>query len=164
MTSLEDLCARLGQALRERDWRLVTAESCTGGGIGAALTAIPGSSDWYEGGVISYSNALKQQLLDVPADCLQQHGAVSQPVALAMAGGARRRLQADLALAVTGVAGPGGGTPDKPVGLVWFAWSDALGESSEACQFSGDRQQVREQAVLFALQGALRRLRELDAA
>lgn len=158
--ALQALCAATGQALSARGWRLATAESCTGGAVGAALTAIAGSSSWFEGGVISYSNALKMSLLQVPSALLQQHGAVSQAVAVAMAEGARQQLQVDMALAITGIAGPGGGTAEKPVGLVWFAWSDSRASWSCSRQFAGDRQQVRQQAVIFALQGVLQRLHD----
>jgi len=128
-----------------------TAESCTGGGIGAAITSVPGSSDVYLGGVISYSNDVKRAVLGVPAETLSAHGAVSSETAAAMADGARRLLKADLAISVTGIAGPGGGSAEKPVGLVWFGLASAKGVRTEKALFAGNRRQVREQAVLHAL-------------
>lgn len=145
---------QLGRLLEARGLRVVTAESCTGGWIGKALTDIAGSSDWVEGGFISYSNRCKQQMLGVDPALLSAHGAVSEPVVKAMAIGALARTDADLSVAVSGVAGPGGGSADKPIGLVWFAWARADDEvRAEAMRFSGDREAIRLQAVAFALQG-----------
>ena len=139
---------------------LSVAESCTGGGLGAALTAVPGSSAVFAGGVIAYSNAVKQQLLDVPAELLERHGAVSDPVVAAMAEGARQRLGTDWSIAVSGIAGPGGGTDEKPVGLVHLAVSGPDGCESTAERF-GDRrgrEAVQQLTVIRALDRLRRRL------
>jgi nicotinamide-nucleotide amidase len=121
LTELGPWLDPLADALRRRQWRLTTAESCTGGLIAAACTVLPGSSDWYDRGFVTYSNEAKTELLGVAPDLVSLHGAVSEPVAEAMVRGALQRSRAQLAVAVTGVAGPGGGTPAKPVGLVWMA-------------------------------------------
>jgi nicotinamide-nucleotide amidase len=152
---LEELARSVGRALRARDWRLATAESCTGGWIAKALTDVAGSSQWFDGGVVSYSNDAKQRLLGVPGDVLQAHGAVSEPVARAMASGARAATGAAVAVAVSGIAGPGGGTPDKPVGTVWFAWALPGGTSAERLELRGDRQAVRRASVAYALERLL---------
>lgn len=142
----------LAAALRTRGWMLATAESCTGGLIAAACTSVAGSSDWFERGFVTYSNNAKTEMLDVPADLIRQHGAVSEAVAQAMARGALQRSRASLAVAVTGVAGPGGGTPDKPVGLVWMAVVSAGAPAySQRLQLPGDRTAVREGTVQHAL-------------
>ena len=138
-------------ALRERGWRAATAESCTGGLISGALTAIPGSSEVVLGGIVAYANSVKTALLGVPAPVIAEHGAVSAPVAAAMAEGARTALGADVAVAVTGVAGPGGGTADKPVGLVWFGLATAGTTITRSERFDGDRDAVRRATVLVAL-------------
>lgn len=154
---LAALASRVGEVLRERGWRLSTAESCTGGWIAKLMTDIAGSSEWFEAGVVSYSNAAKQKLLSVPAGHLRDHGAVSEPVARAMAEGARARIGGDIAVAVTGVAGPGGGTADKPVGTVWFAWARRGGTTeAEQMRFPGDRDAVRRATVAHALDRVLR--------
>ena len=147
----EDVAA-LGDALRRRGWMLASAESCTGGLIAAACTALTGSSDWYERGFVTYSNAAKCELLGVPAALIDAHGAVSGEVACAMAAGARVHSRADLSVAVTGIAGPTGATPGKPVGTVWLALA-RRGESAwtERLQLGGDRAAVRAQTVLRAL-------------
>ncbi|RUO27096.1 damage-inducible protein CinA [Aliidiomarina minuta] len=131
---------------------LGTAESCTGGGVAHACTELAGSSQWFAGGVVTYSNALKQKLLGVPLATLEKEGAVSELTAIAMARGALPLLNVDYALAITGIAGPGGGSPQKPVGTVCFAWSgsDSL-QYSECCLFTGDRREIREQSVIHAL-------------
>ena len=130
---------------------LVTAESCTGGGIGAALTAIPGSSAVYKGGIISYTNWVKENLLRVPSEVLEHQGAVSAPVAQAMAAGARSALQADVAVSVTGLAGPGGDEFGNPVGTVFIGYSDEYRTLAKEFHFSGDREAVRGQAAVEAL-------------
>jgi len=147
----EDVAA-LGDALRRRGWMLASAESCTGGLIAAACTALTGSSDWYERGFVTYSNAAKCELLGVPAALIDAHGAVSGEVACAMAAGALVHSRADLSVAVTGIAGPTGATPGKPVGTVWLALA-RRGESAwtERLQLGGDRAAVRAQTVLRAL-------------
>jgi nicotinamide-nucleotide amidase len=138
-------------AARERGLRLATAESCTGGLVAARLTSISGSSDVFVGGVVAYSNDAKERELDVPHALLDVHGAVSAEVAAAMAQGARARLDADVAIAVTGIAGPGGGTPEKPVGLVFLHASSADGELARRFEFPGDRDAVRTRATVVAL-------------
>jgi nicotinamide-nucleotide amidase len=148
--------APLADALRARGWRLATAESCTGGLIAATCTALAGSSDWFERGFVTYSNAAKTEQLGVDALLIAQHGAVSEPVVCAMAEGALRRSAADIAVAVTGIAGPGGGSADKPVGLVWLAWVQrGAVVQAEPLQLDGDRAAVREQTVVAALARAL---------
>lgn len=151
---ISERVGEIGERLAARGWRLVTAESCTGGWIAKVLTDRPGSSGWFEAGVVSYSNAAKQRLLAVPAALLAEHGAVSEPVAAAMAAGALAATGADVALSVTGIAGPGGGSPGKPVGTVCFGWALA-GQSPRTAQerFAGDRDAVRRQAVARALAG-----------
>jgi nicotinamide-nucleotide amidase len=146
----------LALVLRERGLHLATAESCTGGLIAAACTSVAGSSDWFERGVVSYSNDAKTELLGVPASLIAKHGAVSAEVACAMAEGALAHSTADLSLSVTGVAGPGGGTATKPVGTVWLALA-RRGESAQASllQLKGNRAEVREQTVDRALQALL---------
>ncbi|MHA7881047.1 MAG: CinA family protein [Saccharospirillum sp.] len=144
----------LAQRLLERRWRLISVESCTGGGIGAALTALSGSSDWYEGGWITYSNALKQRL-GVPAELLERYGAVSEPVARSMVACGVQAARVECGVAVTGIAGPTGGSSDKPVGTVWIAWAWPDKERAQRYQFSGDRDAVREQAVEAAVHGLL---------
>ena len=155
-----ELIERIALALIQRRERMGTAESCTGGLIAAACTSLAGSSQWFERGVVSYSNQAKTELLGVPAPVIRQHGAVSEPVARAMAEGAVTRSHAQVALSVTGVAGPSGGTPDKPVGTVWFGWQVDGQTHSEVQHFAGNRAAVRAQTVQHALQ----RLRGLLAA
>ena len=154
--TLDDLAARLGEELKIRGWRLATAESCTGGWIAEVVTSIAGSSEWFDRGYVTYSNAAKQELLGVAAMTLEKHGAVSAETVAEMAGGALGRSGADCAVAVTGIAGPGGATPGKPVGLVWFGWATRAGGVTTASQvFGGDRRAVREEAVCYALTGLL---------
>ena len=152
------LSQSLGERLRAGGLTLATAESCTGGALAAALTAIAGCSDYFPGGVVSYSNDAKRELLGVPATVLESAGAVSEECALAMARGARRALGADLALATTGIAGPGGAEPGKPVGLVYIALADGAGEECHRFVFIGDRAAVIESATRQALTVALNRV------
>ncbi|MGE0099403.1 MAG: CinA family protein [Hydrogenophaga sp.] len=148
----------LARELKARGQSMVTAESCTGGLIAGACTEISGSSDWFERGFVTYSNAAKSELLGVPAALIEQHGAVSEPVARAMAAGALAHSPAHLAVAVTGVAGPTGGSAEKPEGTVWFGWATPEGVFTEHQRFDGDRAAVRQAAVRHALAGLLRRL------
>ena len=157
--------AILADALRARGWRIATAESCTGGRIAGCCTDLAGSSDWFERGFVSYSNAAKTELLGVDAALIEAQGAVSEPVALAMAAGALLRSRADLAVAVTGVAGPGGGSAAKPVGTVWLAWAwravdGQICTLAQHQRFDGDRAAVRLATVACALQGLIDRLAE----
>jgi nicotinamide-nucleotide amidase len=152
------LCLQLADLLRARGLMLATAESCTGGLIAGACTDLSGSSDWFERGFVSYSNAAKTELLGVPAALIEAHGAVSEPVARAMAEGAVARSHAQLSVAVTGVAGPTGGSAEKPVGTVWFGWSVAGQSHTEHMRFAGDRAAVRQATVRHALAGLLARL------
>lgn len=154
------LAARLGVQLQARGQRVTTAESCTGGGVAAAITEIAGSSAWFDMAVVSYSNEVKQRVLGVPEALLRQHGAVSEPVAAAMAQGALTLAAADWALAVSGVAGPSGGTAEKPVGMVCFAIAGPVLAKPMAWtqHFPGDRHAVREQAVCASLSALLQQL------
>ena len=149
---------RLAATLLVRNWQLATAESCTGGLIAAACTDVAGSSQWFERGFVSYSNAAKTQMLGVSASLIAEHGAVSEAVVRAMAEGAVAHSLAQASVAVTGVAGPGGGSAAKPVGTVWFAWQLNGVGSSECRVFAGDRAAVRAATVAHALQGLLNRL------
>ncbi len=155
---MDKLTTEVARLLQASNWMLSTAESCTGGLIAAACTELPGSSLWFERGFVSYSNAAKTQLLGVPFDLIAAHGAVSEPVARAMASGALSHSQAQVAVAVTGVAGPSGGSPDKPVGTVWLAWALNGRLEAERRQFSGDRHAVRQATVECALRGLIERL------
>ena len=152
---LAELAARLGDALLARNWTACIAESCTGGWIAKVMTDVPGSSGWFEVGFVTYANEAKMGLLDVPSEMLETHGAVSEPVVIAMAEAARSRTGADLAVAVSGVAGPDGGTSEKPVGTVWFAWAGPDRTRAERRQLPGDREQIRRLAVERALEGLL---------
>ena len=150
---MKKLCCDVINALQGRT--LVTAESCTGGGIGAALTAVPGASAVYKGGIISYTNEVKNSLLNVREDLLEQKGAVSAAVAEAMAEGVRKRLKADVAVSVTGLAGPAGDEFDNPVGTVYIGYADRSVTESRKYLFSGDRDAVRESAICAALETVL---------
>ena len=146
----------LVDALRARGWRLATAESCTGGGVAHAVTAIPGSSDVLDRGFVTYSNEAKVEMLGVPAETIARAGAVSEAVAAAMAEGALRASRADVAVAITGVAGPGGGSPAKPVGTVCFAWATREGlREARTHHLAGDRSEVRAASVRLAIDGVL---------
>ncbi len=150
----------LADRLRAKGWRMASAESCTGGLIAAACTSVAGSSDWFERGFVTYSNEAKSELLGVPAGLIAAHGAVSEEVARAMAAGALARAPVQLVVAVTGIAGPGGAVPGKPVGTVWLAWGTAGGVQAVRLQLDGDRAAVRRGTV----QAALQRLLEAAAA
>lgn len=152
------LCETLAQRLLDRGWMLATAESCTGGMIAAACTDLSGSSNWFERGFVTYSNAAKSELLGVDPQLIAQHGAVSEVVARAMAFGAVRQSQAQVGVAVTGIAGPAGGSPDKPVGTVWFGFHVDGRLTSETRRFDGDRAAVREATVRHALERLLQLL------
>ena len=152
------LVEQLARELRARGLMMATAESCTGGLIAGACTDLSGSSDWFERGFVTYSNAAKHAMLGVPALLIEQHGAVSEPVARAMAAGALAHSPAQLAVAVTGVAGPTGGSAEKPVGTVWFGWAAPQGVFTERQRFDGDRAAVRQATVRHALAGLLQRL------
>ena len=154
----ENLVLTLSDALLLRGWQMACAESCTGGWIAKCCTDRAGSSAWFERGLVTYSNRAKEALLGVNASDLLNAGAVSREVALQMAEGARDRSGVDAALAVTGIAGPDGGSPDKPVGTVWFGWSLPGRTDAERCRFEGDRDAVRRQTVAFALRGLIDRL------
>jgi len=153
-TELVTLADHLGHDLKQAGRSVATAESCTGGWLGAVLTSIPGSSLWYERGFVSYSNMAKREMLGVKTETLTRHGAVSEPTARAMAEGALAHSHADLTVAITGIAGPSGGTPEKPVGMVCFAWAARKQPTQSRTQrFSGDREAVRRQAIKTALEG-----------
>jgi nicotinamide-nucleotide amidase len=159
MNSLENLAEQLGNSLLARGELLTAAESCTGGWLAQSVTAIAGSSAWFDRGFVTYSNAAKMDMLGVAETTLARHGAVSEPTARAMAQGALAHSLADWSVAITGVAGPSGGSPEKPVGTVCFAWAQKdAGCEAQTCHFSGDRAAVREQSVAHALKGLLARL------
>ncbi|EKF73029.1 CinA domain-containing protein [Alcanivorax hongdengensis A-11-3] len=149
----------LAQQLIRQQLMTATAESCTGGGIAQVMTSLAGSSRWFERGFVSYSNEAKQELLGVSGETLARVGAVSEETALEMARGAIIRSRAHISVAVTGIAGPDGGSPDKPVGTVWIAWGQKLGYAEAQCfHFDGDRHAVRQQTILEAIRGLNARL------
>ncbi|MEE9160419.1 MAG: CinA family protein [Gammaproteobacteria bacterium] len=154
---------QLAEILLKTSNKLVTAESCTGGGLAEILTRLPGSSAWFERGFITYSNESKQEILSVPIETLEQFGAVSEETASAMAKGALENSRADYSVAITGIAGPDGGTEDKPVGTVCFAWYSKNGDSSstQIC-FDGDRLKIRQQACRLAMQGLIDLLQKIS--
>ncbi len=163
-SALEALAAEVGAQLAANGQRLATAESCTGGWVAQCLTAVAGSSAWFERGFVTYSNDAKQEMLGVGADTLAVWGAVSETAAAAMAAGALQRSHADWALAITGVAGPGGGSPEKPVGTICFAWAGPDGRcDTETCRFDGNRAGIRSRSVEHALNGLLQRSATLGA-
>ena len=153
---IQKISKRLGKKLKASQAVLVTAESCTGGWVAQAVTAVAGSSEWFERGYVTYSNAAKREALGVSGKTLLRHGAVSEPTAREMARGALKQSRGTIALSVTGIAGPGGGVPGKPVGTVCFAWADGRKICSETKRFKGGRASVRRQSVVHALRGVLR--------
>jgi nicotinamide-nucleotide amidase len=152
------LTQQLADRLTQRHWMLATAESCTGGLIATRCTDLAGSSAWFDRAFVTYSNLAKSDMLGVPLELIAAHGAVSAPVAKAMALGAVYRSSSVVSVAVTGVAGPGGGSPEKPVGTVWLAWCIAGDVQTELRHFSGDRAEIRASTALCALEGLLSRL------
>ncbi|SAK83886.1 CinA domain-containing protein [Caballeronia hypogeia] len=154
-TVVHQLAIRVGNKLRDERLMLATAESCTGGMVAAAITDIAGSSAWFERGFVTYSNLAKTEMIGVPAATIEQHGAVSELVARAMAEGALRNSRAQVSVSITGVAGPAGGSEAKPVGTVCFGWSNRLHTGVETQHFKGDREQVRTQAATHALRKLL---------
>jgi nicotinamide-nucleotide amidase len=158
-----DLAKNTGRKLKQQGWLLTSAESCTGGWLGQAITAVAGSSEWYERGFITYSNRAKMEMLHVSSSALKQFGAVSIEVAYEMAAGALKNSPADISVAITGIAGPGGGSKLKPVGTVCFAWilKNDLAIKRKLV-FTGDREAVRRQAVMTAIQGILELLEEVQ--
>ena len=152
--SIEKQVIALSKQLLAREWKLVTAESCTGGGLAYHLTNVPGSSDWFERGFVTYSNAAKEEMLGVRSATLKTFGAVSEETAREMAAGALKNSAAQCSVAITGIAGPLGGSAEKPVGTVWFAWGFPTETIlAERRLFSGDRGEIREQAIRVALEG-----------
>ena len=149
------LCCQIGTALEARNASVTTAESCTGGGVARAITAVAGSSNWFGYGFVSYANSAKQNLLGVSAQTIEQHGAVSEAVVEQMAAGALAASGAEYGIAVSGIAGPSGGTEDKPVGTVWFAWVGPEGMLTKKHLLLGDRDAVREQAIEISLKQLL---------
>ncbi|WP_272701019.1 CinA family protein [Desulfovibrio sp. Fe33] len=147
--------AEVGECLRAQGHFLATAESCTGGLLASTLTDTPGSSEWFAGSVVAYSNKVKNRLLDVPEATLEEHGAVSEPVVLAMALNVLKTIGADVSVAISGIAGPGGGTPEKPVGTVWIAWAWPGGSRARQYSFRGTRDQIKSQTVMTAINGLL---------
>ncbi|MFV8782040.1 CinA family protein [Microbulbifer sp. SA54] len=154
------LATRLGAALQSLGWQVTTAESCTGGAIAAAITSVAGASNWFEGGIVSYANRIKRDLLGVDQKDLDEFGAVSEPVVRQMAMGVLNRLDANLSVAVSGIAGPDGGSEDKPVGTVWIAWAHGEGQepvtiNAQCMHFAGERAEIQAQTVVEALKGLL---------
>jgi nicotinamide-nucleotide amidase len=154
--NLFSLSRRTGKALEKKGQTLSTAESCTGGWVAQAVTSVAGSSAWFERGYVTYSNAAKREMLGVPQRLLARYGAVSEQAARAMARGALKKSRADHAVAITGIAGPGGSVPGKPVGTVCFAWARGRKIRSETKRFKGGRGRVRRQSVIHALRGVLK--------
>lgn len=155
------LSQQLGSLLAQHGMMLTTAESCTGGGVAQAITDIAGSSRWFERGFVTYTNTAKIEMLGVSPDTLMQHGAVSEATVREMVAGALAHSHAQIALAVSGIAGPSGGTPDKPVGTVWFAWGIAdEAIVAQRYQFQGERAAIREQSIHIALNGVIARLQQ----
>lgn len=162
MVNIEQLAYELGEVLTVKQWVATTAESCTGGGVSFAITDIPGSSVWFNRAFITYSNEAKQQMLSVSDQALTEFGAVSEAVVFEMACGALAASRADISVAISGIAGPDGGSEEKPVGTVWFAWADATGwQQTRCCLFSGSRKEVRQQAIAEALSGLITRVNKV---
>lgn len=162
MNKIQRLAEHLGPALVRKAWFAATAESCTGGGVSSAITDIAGSSGWFDRAFVTYSNEAKQQMLGVQAETLAEYGAVSEPVVREMATGALAYSNAMISVAISGIAGPGGGTETKPVGTVCFAWADHTGWLQlETCLFDGDRNTIRQQAIEKSLSGMLQHLQAL---
>ena len=158
MDTATELATHVGQLLKANNRLLATAESCTGGGIAQAITDIAGSSEWFDCGFVTYSNASKTELLDISEALIAQHGAVSEEIAAAMVEGAVANSNANVAVSTTGIAGPGGAVPGKPVGTVCFGWKVGDQTLTERLVFSGDRKAVRDQAVIHTLRGLVRLL------
>ena len=156
--TIYDLSDQVGEALARKGASLTLAESCTGGGVAHAITAVPGSSGWFGAGFVTYANTAKQKLLGVSAETLAAEGAVSESVVIAMAQGALAATGADYAIALSGIAGPGGSSSNKPVGTVWFCWVGPEAVVSREYLFSGDRDQVREQAITISLKELLQQI------
>lgn len=159
-SEIAEITATLSERLQKVGWRMATAESCTGGGVAAALVAMPGASNWFDGAVVSYADHIKCDWLGVQPQVLAQFGAVSEPVVRQMASGVLSKMQVNLSVAVSGIAGPTGGNEDKPVGTVWFAWAQSVGQQPPQidvhCRhFCGDRAAIQRQAVIEALRGTL---------
>ncbi|GGO84609.1 hypothetical protein GCM10011348_31230 [Marinobacterium nitratireducens] len=153
---MQQLVEQIAETMQARGWMLATAESCTGGWVARELTALAGSSNWFDCGFVTYSNAAKTRMLGVPAALIECEGAVSEAVVIAMAEGAVRNSDARVAVSISGVAGPGGGSADKPVGTVWFGWAcEGMATRAERHLLDGDREAVRRQAVEVALRGVL---------
>ena len=163
VSDVQKLVLTTADLLLHKNKKLVTIESCTGGWIAQTLTSLPGSSDWFERGFVTYSNESKNELVGVNRQTLNTHGAVSSQVALEMAVGGLKRSRADIAVSVTGIAGPDGGSPQKPLGTVWIGWADSSGKAtSEHFLFSGDRQAVREASVRAAIEGVCNLVNSID--
>jgi nicotinamide-nucleotide amidase len=161
-STLYELAERLGAELKQRGLMIATAESCTGGWIAQAITAVPGSSEWFERGYVTYTYISKREMLGVRSETLGTHGAVSEETVREMALGAVERSHAQVSVAVSGTAGPSGGSPDKPVGTVCFAWAVENAVESDTRHFGGDREAVRREAVVHALTGVLKRLSQKE--
>lgn len=157
---IKQLALNLGEELKKRKWMLTTAESCTGGGLAYYITHIPGSSEWFDRGFVTYTNSAKKEMLGVQSMTLDVFGAVSEQTAREMSEGALKNSQAQMSIAITGIAGPDGGTPDKPVGTVWFAWSRSDTKTKTAVDIlNGTRQEIRKQSITFALEKLIEDLR-----
>ena len=156
---LQQLTRQVAHILQQRGWMLATVESCTGGWVAKCCTDLAGSSAWFERGFVTYSNQSKQDLVAVRAVTLEQFGAVSEQTVIEMAQGALNRSNADISVSISGIAGPDGGTEEKPVGTVWFAWATKIAATAELHHFSGNRDSVRRQAVATALTGITKNAR-----